>query len=318
MKRRDFIAGLGSAAAWPLAVWPRMAWAQQANKLPRVAVLNSPAETDPEAQAWVKAFVQGFAALGWSDGLNVRIDVRWAGGEAKQIEKLAKELVELHPDVVLAISTPSVDAIMRESRTLPIVFTAVTDPVAQGLVETLARPGRNITGFTIFEPEIGSKWLEVVKQIAPETKRAAVIFNPETEPYYRLYMSSIEAAGASLSVETFEAPVRSRVEIEAAISALAREPAGAVISMSGTFPVVHRDLIIAMAAQYRLPAVYPFRFQAMDGGLISYQPVLRIYITPFMTARMSVRRLPPPGLAGGINGLTYAHSSSVRSLGYLR
>ena len=226
MKRRDFIAGLGSAAAWPLAVWPRMAWAQQANKLPRVAVLNSAAETDPEAQAWVKAFVQGFAALGWSDGLNVRIDVRWAGGEAKQIEKLAKELVELHPDVVLAISTPSVDAIVRESRTLPIVFTAVTDPVAQGLVETLARPGRNITGFTIFEPEIGSKWLEVVKQIAPETKRAAVIFNPETEPYYRLYMSSIEAAGASLSVETFEAPVRSRVEIEAAISALAREPAG--------------------------------------------------------------------------------------------
>ena len=270
MKRRDFIAGLGSAAAWPLAVWPRMAWAQQANKLPRVAVLNSAAETDPEAQAWVKAFVQGSAALGWSDGVNVRIDVRWAGGEAKQIEKLAKELVELHPDVVLAISTPSVDAIVRESRTLPIVFTAVTDPVAQGLVETLARPGRNITGFTIFEPEIGSKWLEVVKQIAPETKRAAVIFNPETEPYYRLYMSSIEAAGASLSVETFEAPVRSRVEIEAAISALAREPAGAVISMSGTFPVVHRDLIIAMAAQYRLPAVYPFRFQAMDGGLISY------------------------------------------------
>src|SRR6516164_2830459 len=137
MKRRDFIAGLGSAAAWPLAVWPRMAWAQQANKLPRVAVLNSAAETDPEAQAWVKAFVQGSAALGWSDGVNVRIDVRWAGGEAKQIEKLAKELVELHPDVVLAISTPSVDAIMRESRTLPIVFTAVTDPVAQGLVETL-------------------------------------------------------------------------------------------------------------------------------------------------------------------------------------
>ena len=171
----------------------------------------------------------------------------------------------------MSVGRPSaVDAIVRESRTLPIVFTAVTDPVAQGLVETLARPGRNITGFTIFEPEIGSKWLEVVKQIAPETKRAAVIFNPETEPYYRLYMSSIEAAGASLSVETFEAPVRSRVEIEAAISALAREPAGAVISMSGTFPVVHRDLIIAMAAQYRLPAVYPFRFQAMDGGLISY------------------------------------------------
>jgi putative tryptophan/tyrosine transport system substrate-binding protein len=265
MIRREFITLLGGAMAWPLA-----ARAQQGERMRRIGVLLSLAESDPEAQSWVKAFMQGLAALGWTDGLNVQIDVRWAGGDVKQIQKFAKELVSLHADVVLAVSTPSVNAMRQETHTIPIVFTAVTDPVAQGLVETLVRPGRNITGFTIFEPEIGTKWVQVLKEIAPETKRAAVIFNPDTAPYYRLYMSSIEAAGASLAVKTFEAPVRSRVEIEAAISALAREPAGAVISMSDAFPVVHRDLIIALAAQYRLPAVYPFRFQATDGGLISY------------------------------------------------
>jgi len=263
--RRDFLTLLGGTAAWPPA-----ARAQQATRTPRVVVLVSLAESDSEARSWVKAFMQGFAALGWADGVNVQIDVRWGGGDVKQIQKFAKELVSLPTDVVLAVATPSVNAIRQETHTLPIVFTAVTDPVAQGLVETLVRPGRNITGFTIFEPEIGTKWVQMLKEIAPETKRAIVIFNPDTAPYYRLYMTSIEAAGASFAMKTFEAPVRSRLEIEAAISALAREEAGAVISMSDTFPVVHRDLIIALAAQYRLPAVYPFRFQATDGGLISY------------------------------------------------
>ena len=265
MKRRAFITLLGGATVWPLAVR-----AQQASGMQRVAVLNSLAESDLEGQSWVKAFTQGFAALGWIDGVNVRIDVRWGGGEVSQLQKFAKEMVDFHPDVILAISTPSVDAILRETHAIPIVFTLVTDPVAQGLVETLVRPGRSITGFTIFEPEIGSKWVQVLKEIAPKTTRVAVIFNPDTAPYYRLYMNSIEVAGASLAVKTIEAAVHSRVEIETAISALAREPAGALIAMSDTFPVVHRDLIIALAAQHRLPAVYPFRFQATDGGLISY------------------------------------------------
>jgi len=266
MKRRQFITLLGGAAvAWPLAVR-----AQQAERMRRVAVLDSFAASDSEAQSWFKAFMQGFAVLGWTDGRNVRIDVRWAGGEVNQIQTFAKELVDLHPDVVFAVTTPSVIAILRETRTIPIVFALVTDPVAQGLVETLTRPGRGVTGFTIFEPAIGGKWVQVLKEIAPEIARAAVIFNPDTAPYYRLYMSSIEAAAPSFAVKTFEAPVRSRVEIEAAISKLAREPAGAVISMSDTFPAVHRDLIIALAAHYRLPAVYPFRFSVMDGGLISY------------------------------------------------
>jgi putative ABC transport system substrate-binding protein len=193
-----------------------------------------------------------------------------AAGRSAKIQKFAKELVHLEPDVILAISTPSVDAILQQTRAIPIVFTLVTDPVAQGLVESLVRPGREITGFTIFEPEIGSKWVQVLKEIAPETTHIAVIFNPDTAPYYKLYMNSIEAAGASFRVKPLEAAVHSRVEIESAISMLASEPAGALISMSDSFPVVHRDLIIGLAARYHLPAVYPFRFAATDGGLVSY------------------------------------------------
>jgi ABC-type uncharacterized transport system substrate-binding protein len=270
MKRREFITLLGGAAAWPLA-----ARAQQDGRMPRVAVLTPYAESDPEAQSWFKAFVQGMQAAGWTDGRNIRIDVRWAGGEVDRIQRLAKELVDLQPEVVFAMTTPSVNAVLRETRTIPIVFTQVTDPVAQGLVESLVRPSGSITGFTIFEPEIGGKLAQVLKEIAPATAHAAVIFNPDTAPYYKLYMSSIEAAAASSAMKAFEAPAHNRAEIEAAISALAREPAGGVIVMSDGFTVIHRDLIIALAARYRLPAAYPFRFFVADGGLISYGVDLR-------------------------------------------
>jgi putative ABC transport system substrate-binding protein len=271
LRRREFIAALGGAAA----AWPLSAQAQQHDQMPRIGVLISLAKNDPEAQSWFKAFVQGMQAVGWTDGRNIRIDVRWAGGEVNRIQRLAKELVDLRPEVVFAMTTPSVNAVLRETRTIPIVFTLVTDPVAQGLVESLVRPGGNITGFTILEPEIAGKLVQVLKEIAPATARAAVIFNPDTEPYYKLYMSSIEAAAASFAMKAFEAPAHNRAEIEAAISALAREPAGGVIAMSGTFTTVHRDLIIALAARYRLPAVYPFRFFVADGGLISYGGDLR-------------------------------------------
>jgi len=270
MRRRAFITLIGGATVWPLC-----ARAQQDGRMPRVAVLTPYAESDPEAQIWFRAFVEGMQAFGWTDGRNVRIDVRWAGGEVDRIQRLAKELVDLQPEVVFAMTTPSVNAILRETRTIPIVFTQVTDPVAQGLVDSLLRPGGSITGFTIFEPEIGSKLVQVLKEIAPETARAAVIFNPETAPYYKLYMSAIEAAAASFAMKAFEAPAHNRAEIEAAISALAREPAGGVIAMSDGFTVVHRDLIIALAARYRLPAAYPFRFFVADGGLISYGVDLR-------------------------------------------
>ena len=271
MRRREFITLLGAAAA----TWLPSARAQHDGRMSRVAVLTPYAESDPEAQTWFKVFVQGMQALGWIDGRNMRIDVRWAGGEADRIQRLAKELVDLQPEVVLAMTTPSVNAILRETRTIPIVFTQVTDPVAQGLVGSLDRPGGSITGFTILEPEIAGKLAQVLKEIAPATARAAVIFNPDTAPYYKLYMSSIEAAAASFAMATFEAPAHNRVEIEAAISAFAREPAGGVIAMSDGFTVIHRDLIIALAARYRLPAAYPFRFFVADGGLISYGVDLR-------------------------------------------
>jgi ABC-type uncharacterized transport system substrate-binding protein len=231
MRRRQFIAGLGSAAVWPVS-----ARAQQAKRVARVAVLHAGEESDPPSQSMLNAFMEGLAALGWSKGPNVQIDVRWTGGGAgaNEIRRLARELLDLHPDVVFVSTTPAVNAILSENRDIAIVFAGVTDPLAQGLVETLARPGRSTTGFAVFEPEIGTKWMQVLKEIAPETKRAAVIFNPDTAPYYKLYMNSIESAGASFAV--IEAPVHSRADIEAAISMLAREPAGAVISMPDSFP----------------------------------------------------------------------------------
>jgi putative ABC transport system substrate-binding protein len=265
MRRREFITVLGGAVAWPVAVR-----AQQGGRMPRIAVLTPFAESDPEAQTWFKAFVQGMQAVGWTDGRNIRMDVRWAGGAVDRIQRLAKELVDLHPEVVFAVTTPSVNAVLRETRTIPIVFTQVTDPVGQGLVKNLARPGANITGFMVFEPEIGGKLVQVLKEIAPATARAAVIFNPDMAPYYKLYMSSIEVSADSFAIKAFEAPAHNRAEIEAAISALAREPAGGVIAMSDGFTTVHRDLIIALAARYRLPAVYPFRHFVANGGLISY------------------------------------------------
>jgi putative ABC transport system substrate-binding protein len=266
MRRREFITLLGGTAA----TWPLAARAQQRKQVRRIGVLHPLAENDLEPLSWINALKQALAALGWKDGLNVNIDVRGGGGDVDQMRNFAKELVDLHPDVVVAIGTPSVNAILPETRTIPIVFTLVTDPVGQRLVETMARPGGNITGFTPFEQSVGSKWVQVLKEIAPETTRAAVIFNPDTATYYRLYMNSIETAGGSFGLKISEAAVRSRVEIGAAISDLAREPAGGLISMSDSFVGVHRDLVIALAAKYRLPAVYPFRFEVMDGGLVSY------------------------------------------------
>ena len=268
LKRREFIALLGGAAA----AWPFTAQAQSPdrNRIRRIGVLTFSSENDPEGTGHIAAFREGLQGLGWTDGRNIRIDIRWTSGEVGPMQTFAKELVGLQPDVFLAISTPAVKAALNETRTVPIVFTQVTDPVAQGLVESLERPGGNITGITIFEPEIGGKWLQVLKEIAPMTARAAVIFNPNTAPYYRLYMRSIEAAAVALGVKVLEAPVQSRAEIETAIAMLAREPGGGVITMSDLFPVVHRDLIIALTARYRLPAVYFLRSLVTDGGLISY------------------------------------------------
>jgi len=264
MRRREFIAVLGGAAAWPVAVY-----AQQAKPMPRVAVPMLGGPEDVEGQSLVNALKQGLAVLGWTHGANIRIDVRWAD-EMSKLPKVAKEIVELHPDAIVALGTPAVKAMLQETHTIPIVFTAVTDPIGQGLVENFTHPGGNITGFTTFEPTVSGKWVEVLKEIAPETTRAAVIFNPDTAPYYKLYTSSIETAGASLSVKIFEAPVRSRVEIEAALSELAQQPIGAVIAMSDVSMGIHHDWILSVAAHYHLPTVFPWPFAAKDGSLIAY------------------------------------------------
>ena len=264
MRRREFIAVLGGAAAWPMTVY-----AQQAKPMPRVAVLliGSP-EQHVEVQSLFSAFKQGLAVLGWTDGANVLIDVRWPD-EVSELPKIAKEFVDLHPDVIVATATPLLKAMMQETHTIPIVFTAITDPVGQGLVENFTHPGGNITGFTTFEPTVSGKWVEVLKEIAPDTTRAAVMFNPDAAPFYRLYMPYIETAGASLAVKIIEVPVRSRADIEAALSELVQEPTG-VITMSDAFVFFHRDWTISLAAHYHLPTVFPWPSAAKDGGLISY------------------------------------------------
>ena len=267
MRRREFITLLGGAAAWPL-----VAYAQQPKRVRVIGVLHPLAESDPEARSWVNVLKQTLAALGWNDGVNISIDVRGGngGGDVNQMRKLARELIDLHPDVLVAITTLAVNAMLPEAQTIPIVFTLVTDPVGQRLVETMARPGGHITGFTPFEQSVGSKWVQILKEIAPETMRATVMSNPDVAPYYRMYMNSIEPAAAALAVKLSEAHVHNRAEIEAAMSVMAREPAAALVSMADPFIGVHRDLIIALAAKYRLPAVYPYRFFIAEGGLISY------------------------------------------------
>jgi putative ABC transport system substrate-binding protein len=268
MKRREFITLLGGAAA----AWPLAARAQQGERMRRIGVLMAVAESDPDVHLGVDAFQQVLNQHGWSQGRNLRIDYRWGAGDASRIEALAKELVDLQPDVLIGHSTPSAAGLLRKTRTIPIVFLTVTDPLGQGLVASLAHPGGNITGFSVFEFSLGTKWLEALKQIAPSIRRVTVIFNPETAPYYALYLQSIAAAAPSLALEPIIAQVRSGVEIESVIRTFGGEPNGGLLVLPDSHNIVHRKLIIELAAHYRLPAIYYFRYFAVDGGLISYGP----------------------------------------------
>jgi putative tryptophan/tyrosine transport system substrate-binding protein len=268
MRRRKFIRLFGSAVvAWPLA-----ARAQQAGGTRRVGVLLNLSEKDLEAQRLVTAFREGLAQLGWIDGGNLRMDYRWASGDVGRIRTLAKELVELSPDIIVGYATPSVVALQQETRSIPIVFLSVTDPVGQGLVASLANPGGNITGFAVFEFSLGAKWMEALKQIVPGLRRVTTIFNPKTAPYYALYVRAIEKAASSYAVEPTVVEVHDDAEIERAISTLAGEPDGGLIVMPDSFNMVHRRTIIEVVDRYRLPAMYYFPFFAADGGLISYGP----------------------------------------------
>jgi putative ABC transport system substrate-binding protein len=266
MRRRQFIAGLGSAAAWPLA-----GRAQQGDRVRRLGVLLAGDENDPVWKTRLSAFTQALADLGWTDGRNVRVDLREGSGDINRIRALAQELVGLQPDVILTNGTPATVAVQRETRTLPIVFVAVGDPVATGTVARLDRPNGNITGFATNEASLGGKWLELLSEIAPGLKRAAIMFNPDVNTA-SLFMPSFETAARSLKVVPITAPVHNHEEIEAAITALGREPGGGLVALAGAFLLSHREPIILAAARNNVPAVYQQSTYARDGGLLSYGP----------------------------------------------
>jgi putative ABC transport system substrate-binding protein len=264
MIRRDFITLLGGAVAWPLA-----ARAQQGDRVRRIGVLMSGDENDPVSKTSVAAFTQALAGLGWTDGRNVRMDFRWAGADIDRMRALAREIVGLQPDTILTGVAPATIALQRETRTIPIVFASVGDPVAAGLVERLNQPGGNITGFGVLEATLGGKWIELLSEIAPGLKRSAIMFNPDTSPA-SVYVPSFEMAARSLKVVPIIAPVHNDVEIETAITALGREPGGGLVVMPEVFTFAHRAPIISAAARNNVPAVYYRSELARDGGLLSY------------------------------------------------
>jgi putative ABC transport system substrate-binding protein len=269
MRRRDFITFIGGAAV----AWPVLARAQQRERVRRIGVLMAGDENDPRVKTSVSAFIQALAGLGWTDGGNVRMDVRWYGDDINRMRALAQELVGLQPDVILASTTPATAAVPRETRTIPIVFARVADPVASGLVARLDRPSRNVTGFSYLEATLGGKWLELLSEIAPGLKRAAIMFNPDIAPA-SIFIPSLETAARSLKVVPIIAPVHSDsdAEIETALIALGRELGSGLVVMPDAFMGAHRAPIISAAARNNVPAVYWESFFARDGGLLSYGP----------------------------------------------
>jgi ABC-type uncharacterized transport system substrate-binding protein len=266
MRRREFIAFLGGAAAWPLA-----ARGQQRERMRRIGVLMNQAADDPEAQVLIAAFMQALQQSGWTVGRNLHIDMRWSAGNAELTEKYAAELVALAPDLVLIPTTATVRAVLQVSRTVPIVFTNATDPVGGGLVASLARPGGNVTGFLQRELAESAKWLELLKEFAPRLVRVAVLRDSTTTGGIGQF-AGIQAAAPSLRVELTPIDVRDPDDIERAIAGFASKANGGMIVTSSARTILHRKLIIALAARYRLPTVYPVRYEVAEGGLISYGP----------------------------------------------
>jgi putative ABC transport system substrate-binding protein len=267
VRRRDFIAAVGGAAAtWPLAVR-----AQQTEQLRRIGVLMGFAEHDPAGQSQLAAFRGALTKLGWREGSNLRIELRWGAADPDRTKTLAKELVDLRPDVILGQTTLAVSALADETRTIPIVFAVVADPIGNGFVASLARPGSNLTGFTSLDAAMGGKWVGLLKEIAPRTVRVALLFNPATAMPFQFLMPSIQVAASSFDIEVTAAPARVSDEIEAIIAAQARAAAGGLIVMPDVSNLRNRDLIIGLAAQYSVPAIY-FNpsFFAESGGLIGY------------------------------------------------
>jgi len=271
MRRREFIALIGGAtAAWPLA-----ARAQQPGGMRHLGVLLAFDESDPQPQRWLTSFTKGLTELGWTTGRNLQTDIRWAGNDVNLMEKFAKELVALKPNVILTFGTPVTAALQRETPAIPIVFAVVSDPVGEGFVANLAHPGGNITGFHNSEASIGGKWFELLAQVAPGLKRVAMIYNPDTAPGHgKYYTPDFEAAARASQVTPVSAAVHTVTDLEAVIADLGSQPGGGFIAMADVFLLSNRAQMIAAADQNRVPAIYPWREATAAGGLLSYGPDL--------------------------------------------
>jgi ABC-type uncharacterized transport system substrate-binding protein len=267
MRRREFIAGLGSAAAWPL-----VTRAQQAERKRRIGVLLGNSERDSEVQLDLAAFAKALQELGWVDGRNIQIDYRWAGGDVDRMRTYARELVSLQPDLIVGHTTPVVAALQRETRTIPIVFFFVSDPEGSGFVASLPRPGGNITGFINIESSLAGKWIELLKEVAPGINRAGLMFNPKSAPYADYYLRPFEIAARSLAVEPITASVHSAEDIEQVVTDIGNRREGGLVVMPDIFTgmLENVDLIVSLAARYRVPTIYPYPYQVAAGGLMSY------------------------------------------------
>ena len=266
MRRREFLGVLGCAAA----AWPAALQAQQTERTRRIGVLMGYAEGDREGQAFVTAFREGLQQLGWAEGRNVQIDARWGAGNADATLQYATELVTLKPDLILSHSTTTTAALLKQTRTIPVIFANVTDPVGSGFVANFPKPGGNATGFVNMEDSMSGKWLELLKEVAPHTGRVALLFNPTTAPYFDYYLDALKIAAPSFAVVAVAAPVTDRSELATVIAAHAREAGAGMIVMTDNFTTSNRVEITALAAQHRLPAIYPYRFFVDLGGLLSY------------------------------------------------
>ncbi len=267
MRRRDFI----TLIAGGLMTGASGARAQPSDRPKRIGALLPHAESDADERGWVAKFRQGLQQLGWTEGSNISIDYHWAGNDTDRLQRYAKDLVQLRPDVILVQTTPALQAMRQATRDIPIVFIQVTDPVQAGFVASLARPGGNITGFSMYEPEMGTKWVEMLRQIAPGIARIAILFNPETAPGHgSFFLHSIGTAAPLIGVEAVAKPIHDSSEIKHAVAQFAEQPHGGLFVMPDITNENHRELIVALAAQYRLPAIYALRKFAAAGGLISY------------------------------------------------
>jgi putative ABC transport system substrate-binding protein len=265
MRRRNVLRFLGGAAV----TFPLAARGQHTNQIRQIGMLMAYAENDREGQAFVTEFRAGLNKLGWAEGRSVRIITRWAISGALR-QRFAKELVALNPELIISLGTPCTTALAKQTHTIPIVFVNVTDPIGGGFVESFSRPGGNITGFTHYEPTLASKWLQLLKEIAPRTAKVAFLFNPTTAPYFNYYIAPFKAAAPSLGVEAVVTPVRDRAEFGPIIAALAHKANGGLIVMPDVFMASHRKEIITLATRYHLPAVYPLPLFTAQGGLLSY------------------------------------------------